>query len=508
MHFLALPPELILACLADLNFAALDACLETGNRLLNEIIFNSVLLRYRKELERACVEENPSRSPKPSVAERLRELRDRDANWLNFTPTSRRTVTLDFRTTGIYDLANDFYLVGDTPDPITMLCTGIKYIRTARGSEWRRIDAGKPIVDFGLALEEHDLIAIVTYDNAQMRSLDIMLLKFSTGEPHPRAAKPTLHVQDVEIHRGRPGISIEIVGENIAFSVLYWADEQRDRDTFHLFNWKSGAGKMTPFPLNNTGLTFLTPEILIVPSSVDNSLDVFRIPPSVDSQLPSFLHSFGLPELEPAHAILTFQCRGEPNPRSMSTCPSRAKFLPQPDNAIVLFSFQLGRVAQADVTHHMFVLDRARFTRVLDDCDSDAGDIPWAEWGPQCARWLDADPISMHYITTTCGQRMVTIADGARTRPAPIYVLDFNPAHVRRQRAAGPVDGVRVVEADEEPGQRRGPFMEPIHSLVPYVETVSKGLFDYGAVLINEEHIIGAKFGDRSVESLEFLHFG
>lgn len=77
-----------------------------------------------------------------------------------------------------------------------------------------------------------------------MASLDVLLLKFSTAAPHPLAAHPTLHIHDIELVREKPGVSIEIVGENLALSLVYWNDERRDMDTFHLYNWKSGMPKM------------------------------------------------------------------------------------------------------------------------------------------------------------------------------------------------------------------------------------------------------------------------
>lgn len=252
-----------------------------------------------------------------------------------------------------------------------------------------------------------------------------------------------------------------------------------------------------PLPISNTGLTFLTPDILIVPSCLEASLEVFRIPTSEDGGVPEYLQSFYLPELDPGYAILTFQCRGEPNPRTAITRPSRSKFLPCPESAILLFSFELGN--QAGVTEHMFVVDRARLAALLPpphpDADSDPevrDDVLWADWGPRCARWLNGAALSMHYITTTAGQRMVAIAHDAVTRPAPIRIFDFNPMHVRALRAA-PRDGVRVVEADTDIGEPVAPFAEPVRSLLPYVETSSKDLFDYAAVLINDENIIGAR---------------
>ncbi|KAJ7697230.1 hypothetical protein B0H17DRAFT_1328952 [Mycena rosella] len=514
LQFLGLPSELILECLVHLPYADMISCLKTGNRLLHDIITNSVLIRYRVEEHRACVDENPAQTGNSVVADRLAALRRREDNWLNFTPVSRQTLVIDFVTSGVYDLASDIYLVGDTPDPNASLCTAIKYIYISPGVEapqWQSINARKPVIDFGTALEEHDLIAMVTYTPhdaiPDLISIDVLLLKFSTGLPHPLAANPTLHIHNVEVQSGHPGISIEIVGENLAISLVYWTDQQRDMDTLHIYNWNTGLPKMAPLEVNNTGVCFLTMDTLVVPNS-EGSLDVYSIPLSEGCGLPRLIQSFYLPLLDPYHGVLSFQCRGDPNPRAAYTRPSRSRFLPRPDTALLFFTFEVvNRVGE--VSEHMFIVDRPRLVGAIDARDLDVLSCHWDDWGPQCTRWLDAAAFSKNFITMTSGTRLAAIAVDAHLHPAPVRVLDFNPAHVRAQRAAGR----HVVEADVEADAVAGtieipPFAEPIVSLLPYIETVSKELFTYAAVLINDENIIGAKFGDGSVEALEVLHFG
>ncbi|KAJ6496200.1 hypothetical protein C8R45DRAFT_155335 [Mycena sanguinolenta] len=521
MQFLILPPELILTCLQNLPLRDLNSCLQCGNRLLRDIIQNSVDIQYRRAQERAGVEENPD-LPLAFVSDRLAELQRRQRDWLNFAPRSTHSIALDFETIGVYDLGSDIYFVGDKPDPNTQMCTAIKYIHTSPGSEWSSIDCGKSIIDFGISLEEHDLIAMVTYtphaQNPRVASIDVMFFKFSTGTSHPLAAKQILHIHDAETFRNRPAISIEIVGQTLALAVVYWNFHRHDADGLHLYNWKSGECKMDSLPIvNTTGFAFLTKDILIVTNSAEDCLDVFYVP---DDALPRFLDAFYLPILARGVSIHTFQCRGAPNPRPSASAPlprsSSASFLARPASAVILYTLQM--ITPSGASDHMFVLHRARFAALLSRYlahdpnvidDDDAFDVQWEEWGPRCTRWLDADELSMQYITTTAGQRMVTIAHNAFQRPAPIRVLDFNPATVADVQCM-PADEtatatVRVVDPST---QRLDAFANPIASEVSYVEITSTRLFDYGAVLINDQSIIGARFGDRGVESLEVLYFG
>ncbi|KAJ7155145.1 hypothetical protein C8R46DRAFT_1005280 [Mycena filopes] len=515
-QFLDLPPELILACLVHLPFRDLNSCKKCGNRLLHNIIANSVLLHYRREQEVAGVAENPFLPWTSGVSERLEDLQARESNWLNFSPRSTHEIRLDVDSSGVYDLASDIYLVGDTPDPILGLSTVIKYVQTSPGEglpQWRQVNAGKPIVDFGTALEEHDLIAIVTYtyhdNDPTMASIDVLLFHLSTGAPHSLAASPAIHVHDVEAVRNLPGLSIEISGDVLALSLVYWGYDERDGDCLYIYDWKSGASRMAPLQVYSTGLVFVSPDIIAVPNSLDEDLEILLVPPAGEYNAnPRFAYSLLLPATKSEHWVHTFQCRAAPNPRpSGLNRLARARFHPRPASAIMLFLLHVD--GELGPTDHMFVLHRLPLLCILAAPPHDAHliAIRWAQWGPACTRWFDATALSTQYITATAGQRMVRIARTAPAVPAPIVVMSFNARDVEAVRAAGgggPA-GVRVVEAG---ALHLAAFEEPIVSLLPFVETSSQEVYDYGAVLINDESIIGARFGTRHVESLHVHHFG
>ncbi|KAF7376951.1 hypothetical protein MSAN_00112900 [Mycena sanguinolenta] len=486
-QLLELPPELILACLENLPFRDLDACLESGSRLIRDLIRDSVVIRYRRQQLRAGVEENPQLASNLVISDRVVQLQCRETDWQNFSPRSTHGVNLDFETSGLYDLGSDVYFVGGSPDPKTRMCTAIKAIHTSPGAEWHTIDCGKSIVDFGTALEEHDLIAMVTYtlygQNLRTASVDVVFFKFSTGTAHPLATRHTLHIHDIEVNCGRPTISIEFSGETLALSIVYWGFERRDMDALHLYNWQTGIPKMDPFPICNTGLAFLTPDLLILTNSMDSALDVLRVPSTDNPEPPNFIHSFHLPLLAPSTSIHTFQCRGAPNPRASFSRPGTAPFLARPASALIQCTLQI--ITPIGVSSCIFVLDRARFTAVVNSCrktprsrgsaeddgsdeeedDDHHIDIEWDEWGPRCTRWLDADDLSTQYITTSAGQRMVAIAYNAFQQPAPIRVLDFNPAAVLAFDSADHSDGLhatrRVVPAGT---QVLEPFADPLVS--------------------------------------------
>ncbi|KAJ6566327.1 hypothetical protein B0H19DRAFT_1373956, partial [Mycena capillaripes] len=412
-----------------------------------------------KEQDRAGIEENSTVTSSSLVSDRLEALRRREANWLNFTSSSGHTITIDFETTGVYDLASDVYIVGDTAHQDTF-CTAIKYIHTSPGSgplEWCRIDAGKPISDFGTALQEHDLIAFVTYEavpsSPPQSSVDVQLFQFLLGL-----------------------LILSLLDENLALSLVYWSNESRDMNTLHVFNWKSGIPKMAPRPIFNTGLVFLSAETLIAPNAVEATLDVFHIPTSEErtSRFSAGAHR------TPAHLLAALAA-----PHSLLGL--RMPFFFSPLRPVVQ------GLAPQNTFSSWTVLSSPDAPRSWPD---DGEDIEWEAWGPRCTRWIDDSPLAMHYITVTSGQRLVSTLEHD---PTPICIHDFNPQRVEAQRAIGPVDGdhatVRIVDDAEPPNwpEHLDAFEKPVVSRLPYIEIDSKEKFDFGAVLINDENILGVR---------------
>jgi len=111
----------------------------------------------------------------------------------------------------------------------------------------------------------------------------------------------------------------------------------------------------------------------------------------------------------------------------------------------------------------------------------------------------------MRWITTTAGQRSVTMENGGLT---PIIVRDFNPYAVRAARALPAAswhlpkgnwskelpNGNRMTLKVEDSVIAAGSeFEEDVRSSLPYVEIVTQAKYRYEGVLIDEERILGLK---------------
>jgi hypothetical protein len=165
---LKLPLELVTRILSFLYIPDLVSC-QLTDRFLFNVIKDSVLLRYLIATEAACVEDNPHCNL--SLSERLEQLKRREEAWSCCRIDFRREVPLQRKSTSIYDLTGGVYLLGDSRNgdltsfrrPLT---TGLSYLTlpslSSHEPTWSRLDIKRNIIDIGLAIHEHDLIAIVT----------------------------------------------------------------------------------------------------------------------------------------------------------------------------------------------------------------------------------------------------------------------------------------------------------------------------------------------------------
>ena len=71
-------------------------------------------------------------------------------------------------------------------------------------------------------------------------TLEIRLLKFSTGQPHPLAEQPIIFITTKSLLSGHFSAVIEIVGDFLALLMtLTWAQDEQE-EMFFLVRWKKG----------------------------------------------------------------------------------------------------------------------------------------------------------------------------------------------------------------------------------------------------------------------------
>ncbi|KII91570.1 hypothetical protein PLICRDRAFT_513043 [Plicaturopsis crispa FD-325 SS-3] len=552
-----------MSCLSSLPIELLARIISLGSisdilswqltsRLFQNIIQESSELQYRFNALAAGVRDNPRSHL--SYSERLLKLRERDNAWANLDARARVRVPLSKRQCGTYDLTGGVYVQGERGNGEASIShphnTSLKYIvlPSTDGVEeqsptWSTIHADHHIVDFGLCIQEHGLIALVTTRSVGSDVVvEIVLLDFFTGKPHAAAAHPVLNTEISAKSSLTLTISIEIVGDYLALIVgRYYS-----LSDFILYDWKTGTAKarLERQNLPHDTLAFLDKNTIVLTNPEWEVLEVYRIyenPWEFRKVL-----GFRLPDtgvwVRPSNII----CRAELNPigdsptRSCAQDPchyDKRPFFEASEEAVLLLSllYLLEGVAGGAPTRQYSVLVHRR--SILDLIPSDIrsrsseswDDMVWEDWGPSVTRWNNTADIATQWITATTGQRYAFIKD-SHVSPQRIHVLDFNQNTCRRLRSAQAQDkGTRAPSVSTPPSEelpspifsqpvlRDSPYVIPagdvfvhdVESKLPYVLSLSKDTYTHTVVLMDEERILGFTTDeDDFITSIDVLLFG
>jgi hypothetical protein len=167
---LHIPPELICYILQYLSPHDIISCRRTCRALYD--LCNDSPLRYLVQMERAAVTDDMR--PGLSYPERLRMLEQRERTWAMLDFRKSTQVCVPFESTGIYDFTGGAFLLGTRLYSASRRPTvGYSYIflpslsdpdnaQHHQALEWRGLNLGIQILDVGLAVHEHDLIAALT----------------------------------------------------------------------------------------------------------------------------------------------------------------------------------------------------------------------------------------------------------------------------------------------------------------------------------------------------------
>ena len=167
LSWLDIPPELIVSIILYLSPHDIISCQRTCRKLY-DVVCNDAALRYLVQMERSGVSDDLR--PGISYPERLLLLQRREEAWENLEFRKYVQVTVPFESTGIYDLTGGAFLLGMRLHSIDSRPTiGYSYITLPSLTstedlklKWGGCRMGIQILDVGLAVHEHDLIAALT----------------------------------------------------------------------------------------------------------------------------------------------------------------------------------------------------------------------------------------------------------------------------------------------------------------------------------------------------------
>lgn len=166
LSLLDIPPELIVSIILYLSPHDIISCQRTCRKLCD--VCNDTALRYLVQMERSGVSDDLR--PGISYPDRLLLLQRREA-WANLDFHKNVQVTVPFESTGIYDFTGGAFLLGTRLHSTSRRPTiGYSYVTLPSLTsttedpklKWRGLSVGIQILDVGLAVHEHDLIAALT----------------------------------------------------------------------------------------------------------------------------------------------------------------------------------------------------------------------------------------------------------------------------------------------------------------------------------------------------------
>ncbi|KAM6499996.1 hypothetical protein JOM56_005504 [Amanita muscaria] len=518
------PRELVERILLLLDPKSILIC-RLVNKRFNEIIRSSTLLQYALACKAADVIDNPRSTI--SCAERLEALEKREDAWRTLKPVFKMTIKVKHQPSAIYGLTEGAYFLDDHNGKDLHYC---KLPSSPEDNpQWFKVqghgpEEGRPenFVNFVTAVYEHDLIIkIISSDigdqvDLQRHSLDLVLLKFSTGEYHTLARNPRIHVQ--RSPSAELWVSPTIVGDNIALVVH--SEDDTVPDKLFIFDWKTGHKRLQHETTENaySDLVFISPEILLVPNFVQSHFEVWHLPPSHPNPKPPVqILALQIPAISLDCSLVSISCDGEPNPflHSMPYLPQRP-FFPSPENSIIVanlrFSSPFHRRRRASYT---LIMHRRALLDTIEKWTSPSvveqqEDLPtffqvkWADWGPPISRWFPVKEIQAQFITSF-GQRCAFLFPNPRNRrKTMVTVVDFNPHNFSRMklcpRGEGEDKGSTGNSGDEKEDENEleildheDVFSEEVYMGLKCVVYHTPDQYDFNQLLMDEERLLGLK---------------
>ncbi|KJA13430.1 hypothetical protein HYPSUDRAFT_49830 [Hypholoma sublateritium FD-334 SS-4] len=504
--FLNLPPEIINCILHDLSPPDVVAC-QLSNKFLDTTVRESVMLQYKLALTRAFAKDSPLSHS--LTADRLDALKNIENSWISMKPDFSLTVPVSLRQSGVYDLTAGVYLLSD------LARTSLGFLRLPEKEsdvpQWAMHKVGKLIIDVGLCVYEHDLMAIVTStvrigNDGAPNTFDIGLdlVELSTRKPHPLAKSNPIFVMNSAWEK--PAVGIEIVGKHLAL-VLSFNARGHPQDRIYIFEWQTGVCVASFESRSHTyaGLIFLDEINIVLPNTRNNTLDIYQIPPAPTVEPLRPILVLSLPPLIEGRILGFATCRAEPNPVSKESYPAmRARaatsgrnasrshtdivpnrgFLLKSSTALCMFELrvhvlefnivpggglQMGfpfRYSFTFVVQRQALLDLV-FAHARKSTDPPASSatplnpalppmLPYAEWGPSRTAWFGSNEndVSPHWITTSAGRRCVRMAASTAATPEGerFFICEFG----------GDIVPPKSTDGDSDPlGKGKGKAEEP-----------------------------------------------
>ncbi|KAJ3512611.1 hypothetical protein NLJ89_g3424 [Agrocybe chaxingu] len=237
-------------------------------------------------------------------------------------------------------------------DTVGLWCLTLPKSHEEQG-QWREIQLEKRLLAYGIAIEESDLLAVVTRDSSNYPHLAIQLrlLEHSTHEVHPDALTPIIEVctHDTD-ENGKPLADVVISGTNLAVFIggmVNW------EGYIYIWDWKTGVRKAVLHNVDlKTGMAFVREDFLLIGDPFAGSLDVYHVPSPSDTAQQEheetqtrFILTLGLPYVDHAEGLyrysISFISDGQIPLSASGKTGTNQPFMTKPANSVVLVNIHV-----------------------------------------------------------------------------------------------------------------------------------------------------------------------
>ncbi|KII93780.1 hypothetical protein PLICRDRAFT_49798 [Plicaturopsis crispa FD-325 SS-3] len=508
----SLPTELIIRCIALLDFRTLVACRQLC-RIFRTFIDETAVTKYKIELGAAGMEDGPPSAF--STAARLQKLKTYQSRWEKLEWVEEKQIPMEVGE--VWELYGGVLAQGRGSRTLKFW----QLPSVTRGIEfrsWEIEDTGALVRDFGMDPSQGLLVLIVRPPISPVREgrvCYIHLRALDTGGPHPLVPGSSAILEHVQNLRPGHRVSYTIQVSGCYLGVMFHRHGGLGNNDLVIWNWRTGHRQML-LTTNGPGLrsfAFLSDRHVMVSTIKDALADPpFRLAildfKEASGELVGLdraLCSFMLPPLEDDSAeSLEFIIRSDPAPTYIPDPDLHLPFFTSQDKRIFVLTMYVtsGAFDNAVASFILFIPYKTLMAQLQTPRPMDWDkQIPWDDWGPRGTRLIRDPGQSLVWVCYICGMRYVVAQLNPSVQEDSVWldVYDFNEISFNRALKAQDEEGNNssddrtIYVTDPTVLQVDGVFEHGVQTTLPYRKrSVQLDIADedFIAAMISEDNLV------------------
>lgn len=521
-----LSSDVIRRILSNLDWRALLR-LKLVCKYLCSVVDESPSAQYTIELA-VCGMKDGART-QLTAASKLALLKERNASWEALQWTESQDLTLPQSDNIAWELCAGVYAQFSVPGASTMRLYRLpSQYRNIPASSWR-IPLLSDTKDFTmdpaqdlLVLVEKPILIPAHHNTKSYIRIQIHSRSLTTGHRHPSAVEVIDHHLYMRSSSDKLGMDLSIQTCNKFVAVLFIVKDNISE--LMVWKWKTGQIILRSSSLEIATFAFLTPQLLLVGTVMDETgvteprlfvLDISK-PSTNKVALTDYVCVFEFPSFDFVVSPMKIVIRSDPSPEWKPNPEAHVPFSIARGQRLFLITTWVEE-KKKNVSYDLFVPANILLSSVMAlTPQTRRRVINWNEWGPTGTRFLKSPPHSHVWTGYVFGSRFISLVTSPKATAGrhsqTLQIWDFNQLAMKRAAALGfekenvhLVNDTTVVE-DEM-------FVERVRTSLPYSITTrtlplprSPGEPTFTDAMIGEDTILLLNY-DRHHRHLRILTF-